>query len=438
MIRSLVAVALLATLTVAQDAALEGHWLGALVRGRAALPVTVTFEARDDGWFATSRVPEWSTIFYDPTPVTADDDGTLRLRMPYGPAVLTLDVARRELSGEVTRQSGEVFAVHLKRVLRPPPPRHVSEDLTIDGPAGPIGATHVRPLGVDAAPTLVWVHGRGCWEGARRDFVDRATLLAEHGVASLVYDKRGTGETVGRCDLATLDDLAADLVAVVDHARTLPGVDAARVGTIGFSAGGWTSWRATELADAPADFVITVVGPTTSVEIQQRGNMRMICDELGVPDDVRAKSTRYLDLMFARGSDDVAVHAEMTALLEDARAEGWIDFHEDTDMVASVDDVPRLWVRRHGYDPAAAIAAWRRPALSILGGADTVVPIEENDALFERLARDNPHARLHVLPLAGHGLWIGEGTLPDGAPTFSRVAHGAYEEVLDFLDALAR
>lgn len=435
MTRLLVAVALLATTLCAQGDvadALAGHWSGALMRDRTALVVTLTIESGESGWTATPRVPLWWRASFGTRPISMADDGTLRVGLPYGEGVLRLDADRRALVGRVTADDGRVFDVHLERVLRPPPARHTLDEVSIAGPAGTLAATVVRPRGVERPPTLVWVHGRGCWDGARRSFVGRAELLAEHGVASVAYDKRGTGGSDGRCDVATLDDLAADALAVLDHARAELGLPAERVGLIGTSAGGWTSWRATELAETPPAFVVTMVGPATSVAQQQRDNMALICDEFELGDDARADALRYVDALFDRARPDAEVHAELTRLLGRARDEGWIAFHEDTDIAATVDDVPRLWGRRHAYDPAEAIAAWRGPVLALYGGADRVVPAEPNAALFERLATDASPARVRVVPGADHGMWVGETEL-DGVTLPPRVAHGVLEDVLDLL-----
>jgi alpha-beta hydrolase superfamily lysophospholipase len=87
-----------------------------------------------------------------------------------------------------------------------------------------------------ATPILVMAHGLS---GTRRDRLGAfAERFAAAGIAVLVFDHRGFGESGGEPDLFQPKRQLADWRAAIAFARTLPRVDADRVATFGSSMGG--------------------------------------------------------------------------------------------------------------------------------------------------------------------------------------------------------
>ncbi|SDG39373.1 Serine aminopeptidase, S33 [Bradyrhizobium sp. Rc2d] len=99
-------------------------------------------------------------------------------------------------------------------------------------------AAWLYPAAVDegARPIIVMAHGL---TGTRRDrlgaFADR---FAAAGIAALVFDYRGFGDSTGEPDLYEPSRQLDDWRAAIAFARSLPGVDAERVATLGSSSGG--------------------------------------------------------------------------------------------------------------------------------------------------------------------------------------------------------
>jgi alpha-beta hydrolase superfamily lysophospholipase len=87
-----------------------------------------------------------------------------------------------------------------------------------------------------AAPVVVMAHGLS---GTRRDRLGPfAGRFAAAGLAALVFDHRGFGDSGGEPDLFAPKMQLEDWQAAIDFSRSLPGVDAARVATFGSSMGG--------------------------------------------------------------------------------------------------------------------------------------------------------------------------------------------------------
>jgi pimeloyl-ACP methyl ester carboxylesterase len=86
------------------------------------------------------------------------------------------------------------------------------------------------------APAVVMAHGLS---GTRRDGLGPfAERFAEAGIAALLFDHRGFGDSGGEPDLFEPRRQLEDWHAALACARALPGVDPARVATFGSSLGG--------------------------------------------------------------------------------------------------------------------------------------------------------------------------------------------------------
>ena len=88
----------------------------------------------------------------------------------------------------------------------------------------------------EPAPAIVMAHGLS---GTRRDGLGPfAERFAEAGIAAIVFDHRGFGDSEGEPDLFEPRRQLEDWVAAIAFARSLPGIDPERVATFGSSMGG--------------------------------------------------------------------------------------------------------------------------------------------------------------------------------------------------------
>src|SRR5258705_1172186 len=103
----------------------------------------------------------------------------------------------------------------------------------------PLGGKLVLPSGKGPFPAAVFVTGSD--PDTREAWQLEARALAGSGIASLLYDKRGVGESAGaNHDLASWDDLTGDVEGAVAYLRSRRDViDPKRIGLIGQSHGTW-------------------------------------------------------------------------------------------------------------------------------------------------------------------------------------------------------
>jgi pimeloyl-ACP methyl ester carboxylesterase len=128
------------------------------------------------------------------------------------------------------------------------------------------GDTLVGTLKVPSAdgthPALIWVHGSG--EEARDTTSRFYTDLLDRRFAVFAFDKRGVGESDGRCCPLDFDLLADDVLAAVDALRSRDDVDDERIGLLGLSQGGWIIPVAATKSD-DVSFAIVLSGSAVSV-----------------------------------------------------------------------------------------------------------------------------------------------------------------------------
>lgn len=118
-----------------------------------------------------------------------------------------------------------------------------------------------RPADAGAeAPIVVMAHGLS---GTRRDRLGPfAEQFAKAGFSALVFDHRGFGDSGGEADLFHPARQLEDWRAALAFARSLSGVDGARVATFGSSMGGGNALAAA--ADDPDVTAATARFPSST------------------------------------------------------------------------------------------------------------------------------------------------------------------------------
>ena len=146
------------------------------------------------------------------------------------------------------------------------------EDITFTSGPDSCSAWLYRPdTRAESLPIVVMAHGLS---GTRRDRLGAfAERFATAGLAALVFDHRGFGESGGEPDRFDPRRQLEDWRAAISHARSLPEVDPDRVATFGSSMGGGNA-----LAAAAADrHVAAAVSQVPFLDLSQayRASLRV-------------------------------------------------------------------------------------------------------------------------------------------------------------------
>lgn len=113
-------------------------------------------------------------------------------------------------------------------------------------------------------PVVVFVQGSDTTSAAAEE--DFPYLMAANGLASFVYDKRGTGKSDGRY-FQMFGPLSDDVVSAVQWLKTRSDIDTTLIGVAGFSQGGWIAPLAARKEPA-IHYVLVGYGQATPVAAQ--------------------------------------------------------------------------------------------------------------------------------------------------------------------------
>ncbi|QBA64028.1 alpha/beta hydrolase [Muriicola soli] len=412
---------------------LTGSWDGAFIKGNSYQKIQIEFSQKEGKVFGLQIMEEWHPSYGEfQVPVEIDSIGKIRLATGYGEAELVLDVKNLELIGQLKDQNPSIY-LHFKKTAEKPKPDFSVEEVSIsNGEISLSGHHHIPSINVKKTAIII-VGGRGCYAGSTK-YNLYAKFLRKYGMSVLVYNKRGTGLSSGDCGTATMEDMAKDLISAKQFlANHQNGYE--KIGVLGTSAGGWTMLKGEELTDF--DFMISIVGPSTSVKDQQLQSMAYGADVFKLSQTAKRNVEVYTEMMFSAKTSQ-GDFDKMNDLLLRAEKENWKQLLEDTDIPQSVAGIEQLWVRRHNYDPKSVLSAFNNPYLAIYGERDWIVPPGENISLLKSYFADRPDLLTVVEAYnAEHGMemeakWI---DLSAGRSYwhFYRISPEVRIEIVDFL-----
>lgn len=429
--RSRVLIAALVTLTgtsVAAQPAPHGYWRDTLrYDGRAwdvglqLAPEAGTVEALLD------MAATYTAL--TPPDTFAVDGGRMMFDLPWGIGRFEGIVEEGGIAGAVTLRTGEAVPLRLQRSQRRPIRR---EDLTVENGEVTIAATLALPATSGPHPLVVLVHGAG--DSTRENVWFFADYFARAGIACLVYDKRGNGQSTGDWRAVGFEPRARDVVAALEAVRSHPSVDPDRTGLIGVSQGSWVSGIAADL-DPEIDFVIHVSGPAVSpYEADTYSVLAALRAEQWDPEAIRERVRLWeLSTAFTRSGTD-EVWGRLQAAIDSVRSRPW--FQTDP-YEPGREGWFRTWYHRVlDYDPVPTLQRLDIPMLWIYGERDTQSDVVHNVAVLDRLRREGgkPY-RTEVFEAAGHGLVVPVDALgsDDGVPG---MAPGYLELVVNWIGAV--
>lgn len=285
------------------------------------------------------------------------------------------------------------------------------------GNSVPLAAAFLRPDVPGPWPAGVIVQGSGVSDRSNAWARAVAELFVDRGVAILLTDKRGSGESGGDWRSAGFDELADDAIAGVEYLKTRTDVDASRIGLIGLSQGGWIVPLAAVRSPDVA-FVVDISGATVSYAEQTMVEMANTARSAGLgPDAAReiVELNRAAGRHLLGGSWSQYATARERALQGPARAIA-AGFPESQDA-----PVWQFLKKVGAYDPAPYWTVLEQPVLIAYGERDEQdnVPVEESVRrirfIFDRTGKTN--FVVVVVPGVGHALLNEKGEFPAGLTT---------------------
>lgn len=290
-----------------------------------------------------------------------------------------------------------------------------------------LAGTFISPRGGTRSPGVVFLHGSG--PALRAGARPYAEEFAKLGIASLIFDKRGSGSSGGSWLTASLDDLSNDALAAVRYLRALDNVDSLQVGLWGVSQAGWVATLAASQSPDIA-FMILISGggatPRESEVFSYRSAMKRANLSGAEVDDAE----RVIDMYF-RYLATGANRSELVSELERDRNKPWYKY-ASLDRILPSEENRTNWSWVATWDPTPHIEKTMCPVLLMFGDKDTDHPTDIAVKKWRDGLRKagNTEATVMVFLGAGHGIRMREGFTGSGRPPF---ADGYAEIMLGWL-----
>jgi dienelactone hydrolase len=288
----------------------------------------------------------------------------------------------------------------------------------------------ISPAGLEPSPGVVLLHAAG-W-GERRFYRAHAEAFAEAGIASLIFDRRGEGQSSGPRVMA-IPVLAGDASAAWEFIREQPEIAPERAGLWGYSNGAWVASLAAEQVQ-PAFLVLAGaagVSPAEAEVYRRTEDLR----RQGIGGATLAAVERAWTILFGSmvtGEWDDARDAELRQLAAAIRGNRELaelpvpEFVKANPLLSSVPpfDSPLLASPgatvpgaspEMGYDPIPSLESVSCPVLVVMAEHDANVPVAESVRRFESVAAGRAaEFRVEVIPGAQHSFTVAGYTDRDG------------------------
>lgn len=409
--------------TAVHGQTLMGHWEGTESASGASLAVTFDFDSDTAGRYSSAQQ---RAMDYPLDAVTLK--GKAAHFVLGGDEAFDATLDGDTLSG--TFKGDDAAGTFVLRRLAPPPLPFRVEPVSFANGGVRLAGTLVEPKGKGPFPAMVLLQGSGPesrW-GTNRFIADR---LARHGIAALIYDKRGSGESGGDWKTADYDDLARDALAGIALLQRRPEIDARRVGLHGHSQGGIVAADAIRLAPARIGFVVaedTVAGPVWQQDLYRvKGALAH-----DFPPDQAAAAMRLYSLFIevARGNRP---YADLEAAEAPVKSEPWFDWLG----LPPRDSWLWAWYARTGtIDTLDYWRTVRVPVFLAYGQDDALVPVDESIAGLEgALAANVVPVTAVIVPRAEHNLTV--HPQPGRSFFFWYAAPGYYDLMASWIAATA-
>ena len=288
--------------------ALLGSWSGKLNVGAASLTLVLNLEQADGNVKASLDSPDQGAkgipafleyLSDDSLAVKVEQIGmTYRALLKDGK--LNGTFSQNGFSTPLVLAKGIVFEVKRPQTPKPPYP-YVTEEVSFknDADGATLAGTLTWPLGYDKQskqkPTVVLlVSGSGQQNRdeelfEHKPFLVIADYLARHGIATLRYDDRATGASVGgEVKNATTKDFFRDAAAGLDFLRSRKAF--AKIGLLGHSEGGSIAFMLA--AKKQTDFVVTLAGPGVKGDTLLAAQSNRILSLSGMPANMTVEKYR--------------------------------------------------------------------------------------------------------------------------------------------------
>ena len=280
-----------------------------------------------------------------------------------------------------------------------PPFPYTIKEFTYEGVTTKLtyGATLTYPSDQLNHPLVILITGSGRQDRDEtifdhKPFAVIADYLTKKGFAVLRVDDRGAGQSTGDFSKSTTADFALDVEEHIQYAKSLPMIDATKIGLLGHSEGGLIAPMIAARNKSIA-FIVLMAGPGIEITELMALQNEMVFKSAGIPTSaIDAYIPLYKQLMktvikIENKEEAVAKAKEITQLWFNKTDKSLVKLTTNMNAEADIDKFARTmaetlftnwWKYFAAYNPQPALYKVTCPVLAMNGSADIQVTAAEN------------------------------------------------------------
>lgn len=307
------------------------------------------------------------------------------------------------------------------------------EEVSFEQADAKLAGTLILPQSKGPHAAIILLHGSGPL--TREKYGPWPHFFSSLGLAVLIYDKRGSGESTGlRMDASTAnvmkaayypDDLANDALAAMRMLQRRADIDPKRIGVWGTSEGGML---ATQVAARSKDiaFAINSSGFMEPLWETLRYQVGAILRDAGVSKEGIERQAAFVDLWLSVARTGQGWEQFQKREQEIIQTAGqWI--FQSRGRYQSLEEIRWDWDRVLSFNPLIALENVTCPVLGLFGELDPLTPAERTAENMRRALKKagNQDFTVKVFPQAGHSLSV--------LPAKNRMAPGVFETLRSWI-----
>ena len=253
----------------------------------------------------------------------------------------------------------------------------IAEDVAFSNYTLRLAGTLYKPDSEAPYPAAIVLHAANGGTRTYPFYQHLTARLPARGVAVLLYDRRGFGQSTGDFATSDFEDLAEDAIAAVDYLRSREDIDKERMGVYGISQGGWIAPIVAARKPAVA-FLIIVSGCGVSPAKQMDYGASYALRLAGFSEAILAQAIALRNRVneYYRGN---IPHEVVKADIEQVQSEPWFQYaYVDKSEDLPEDVTQDKWYYELDYDPLPIWQQVQQPTLFVFAEHDRWVPISES------------------------------------------------------------
>jgi hypothetical protein len=231
-----------------------------------------------------------------------------------------------------------------------------------------------------------------------------AILFAQMGFTTFHYDKRGTGNSEGNWNIATIEELLADDVTAIEYFSNKTGIPLKEIGIKGSSQGAAKiPYILSELENLKYGIVVSCPGVTlleSDLNYWRNRNADVIGNEIDAATNFQRKVFEFIAGKLSRTDLEKAINNE--------KSNSWFT----NIWVPNLDEVQTD--KKLLYSPIPYFETTKQTILILQGTKDEIIPANSYEIISEAMIKsDNDNFKTVLLEGASHSMYnIGESDFP--------------------------